>query len=152
MWQLSFCSNRFKISVNFLKTVKLLIAKSHICLGSFFVHMMMQLPNLQRWILFFVFYICNNSHFLKFFTFSPTVVFSPYHRRNFWFWTIYFLLVQKSIVNEKSIVYETTYKSLSTNLSRKVLSESCLEVLSVKFDFKFLSFCTFQAFFWYQNL
>ena len=34
---------------------------------------------------------------------------------NFWSFTIYFLFVKKSIVNEKGIVNETTYKSLSRN-------------------------------------
>ena len=34
---------------------------------------------------------------------------------NFWSFTIYFVIVQKSIFNEKDIVNETTYKSLSRN-------------------------------------
>ena len=139
----TFCSDRFKISINFLETVKLFIAKSNICLGSFFVHMMTQIPNLQRWILLFVFYIYDNPHLVKFSIYSPTVAVLPYHRRNFWFGTMYVLLVKKSIVHEKSIVNETAYKSLITNVSREFLWEFCLEVLSVKFDIKLLSFCTF---------
>ena len=45
-----------------LESVALFITKPNICLGSFFVQMMKQIPYLQRWILFFVFYICENPH------------------------------------------------------------------------------------------
>ena len=83
--------------------MKLFLAKYNICLGSFFVHMITQIPNLQRWILFFVFYIFNNSHLVKFSIFSPTVAVLPYHCRSLWFWTMYFLLVKKSIVNGQTL-------------------------------------------------
>ena len=64
--QLSFCSD-IKISLKFLESVALFIAKPNICLGNFFVQMMTQIPYLQRWILFFVFYICKDFHLLVYF-------------------------------------------------------------------------------------
>ena len=165
--------------LKFLESVALFIVKPNICLGSFFVQMMTQIPYLQRWILFFVFYIFENPHILLCFGHISTnerpdasfqvpllqlmmydvsivckyfgtgvlsklnissrkseiahqlpVIFQtsslsncPYFLfpgciftfLNFLFFTIYFLLVKKSIVNEKGIVNETTYKSLSRN-------------------------------------
>ena len=130
--------------MNFLETMKLFIAKSNICLGSFFVHMMKQIPNLQRWILVFVFNICDNPHLVKCSIFSPAVAVLAYHLRNFWFWTMYFPLAGKTIVNEKSIVNEITCKSLITNLSRKFLSEFCLR-LTLSF-YRFVHFKCFSCF------
>ena len=62
--QLCFCSDRFKISLKFLESVALFIAQPNICLGSFFVQMMTQIPYLPKWILFFIFYICEDPHLL----------------------------------------------------------------------------------------
>ena len=64
---LFFCSDRFKISINFYESVKLFIAKHNVSLGSLFIQMMTQIPYLQRWILLFVFYICENPHILLYF-------------------------------------------------------------------------------------
>ena len=50
--------------LKFLESVALFIVKPNIYLGSFFVQMMTQIPYLQRWILFFVFYIFENPHIL----------------------------------------------------------------------------------------
>ena len=61
---LSFCSDRFKSKKNFLGLVKLHIANSNTFFGSFFVQMMKKMPYLQRWILLFVFYICENPGLL----------------------------------------------------------------------------------------
>ena len=121
--------DRFKISINFLETVKLFIAKSNICLGSFFVHMMTQIPNIQRWILLFVFYICDHPHLVEFSIFSPTVAVLLYHRRNselctMQFWTIYFLLVKKSIVNFSFRIVNST---LWMEQPIKVSLQTCLE-------------------------
>ena len=175
--KLSFCYDRCKISINFLEAVKLFIAKPHICLGSFFDRMMTQIPYLQRGILFFVFYICENPYHLlclghtsakerpdanfqvlllhlvmhdvytawKYFSMGFTeyissrkpgtaqqlsVIFQtnslsncPYFHQhgsifvilNFWSFAIYFLLVKKSIFNEKGTVNETAYKSIGRN-------------------------------------
>ena len=52
------------MSINFLECARLFIAKPYFCLGSFFIQMMTPIPYLQKWILFFVFYIFENSHHL----------------------------------------------------------------------------------------
>ena len=64
---LFFCSDRFKISVNFYESVKVFIAKPNVSLGSLFIQMMTQIPYLQRQILLFVFYVCENPHILLYF-------------------------------------------------------------------------------------
>ena len=69
---LVFCSDRFKISINFYESVKLFVAKHNVSLGSLFIQMMTQIPYLQRWILLFVFYICENPHILLYFGHTST--------------------------------------------------------------------------------
>ena len=173
----SFCYDRCKISINFLESVKLFVARLHICLGSFFDWTMTQIPYFQRRILFFVFYICENPYLLLCLGHTPaderpdanfqvlllhlmmhdvytvckdfgmgfteyissrkpgtaqqlSVIFQknslsnyPYFHQpgsiffilNFWSFAIYFLLVKKSIFNEKGIANETEYKSIGRN-------------------------------------
>ena len=95
MVQLSFCSDRFKISLKFLESVALFIAKSNICLGNFFVQMMMQIPYLQIWILLFVFYICKDFHLLVYFGHISTNEDLMLVFRNHYFtsWCIYSLQI-----------------------------------------------------------
>ena len=111
--------------------------------------MMTQVTNLQRWILLFVFYICNNPHLVKVSIFSPMVVVLPYHCRNFWFWTMYFLLVKKALQMRKAwwmkqpikISLQTYLENLCENFAWK-----CFQLnLTLNF-YHFVHFNSFSCF------
>ena len=129
--------------------MKLFIAKSNICLGSFFAHMITQIPNPQIWILLFVFYICDNPHPVKFSIFSPTVVILPYHRRNFWFWTMYFLPLKKALLMRKAlwmkqpikVSWQTYWENFSQNFAWK-----CFQLNWTLSFYRFVHFKRFSGF------
>ena len=180
------------------------------------MQMMTQIPYLQRWILFFVFYICVNPHLLicfghistnerldvsfqvpllhlmydvstvckyfgtgffeqawyfqqkiwnctsiachpsekflvKLFIISPTVL--HFYVSKFLIFCyilttvyrlLYYRLVTKALSVRKALSMKQHIKALVG--TRKFLSEFCLEVLSIEFDFKFLSFVSFKRF------